>query len=113
MSTFTPALAPSVSNKRFKPRILVAQFGDGYVQRASDGINATLISVELTFNNLTKSEAQDISDFFETRLGTTSFTYTLPDEDSARTFICEQWDVQPKTADLANLTATFREVPDL
>ena len=58
---FAPASKPNLSNRKsHTPRLLTAQFGDGYEQRMPDGINHNPIRWSLTWNALTNSEADDI-----------------------------------------------------
>jgi phage-related protein len=61
------------------PRVLVAKFGDGYEQRLVDGINSVDEVFSVTFNNRTAAEIDDITGYFASLKGATSFTYTIPD----------------------------------
>ena len=64
------------------PNVRVAQFGDGYQQRASIGINNVSQEYVLTFSNRTKTEVDDIAAFFESKNGVTAFDFTIPDTNS-------------------------------
>jgi len=68
--------------KSSAPRVRSAKFGDGYEQRRVDGINNIKETYNVTFNNRTVSEADDIIAFFDTKAGVTSFDFTLPDTNS-------------------------------
>lgn len=61
------------------PRVLVARFGDGYEQRIADGINSVDEVFSVTFNNRSAAEVDDITGYFASLKGATSFTYTIPD----------------------------------
>ena len=61
------------------PRVLVARFGDGYEQRIADGINSINEMFSVTFNNRSAAEVDDITGYFASLKGATSFTYTIPD----------------------------------
>lgn len=61
-----------------KFRFRKAEFGEGYVQSAADGINPHAQQWRLTFENISTAAAKVITDFLETRGGATSFTWTPP-----------------------------------
>lgn len=61
------------------PRVLTARFGDGYEQRIADGINSVDEVFNVTFNNRSAAEVDDITGYFASLKGATSFTYTIPD----------------------------------
>lgn len=65
------------------PRVLVARFGDGYEQRIADGINSVDEVFNITFNNRSAAEVDDITGYFASLKGATSFTYTIPDDNAA------------------------------
>ena len=64
------------------PLVKVANFGDGYQQRAADGLNSLGEIFQVTFNNREKSIADDIVAFFAANKGVTSFGFTYPDTNS-------------------------------
>jgi len=64
------------------PSVRVAQFGDGYQQRAPIGINNLVQDYSLSFSNRSKIEADDIAAFFESKKGVTAFNFTIPDTNS-------------------------------
>ncbi len=94
------------------PRVLKAQFGDGYDQRVSDGINTRLPVWPLTFSVRTQTEAQAIASWLATNnADTTSFDWTAPDGTVGK-WIANKW--SPATPDEYNswsVTAEFRQVP--
>ena len=65
--------------KTSTPRVLTAKFGDGYEQRAVDGINNLEESYALTFKTREKTEIDDIVAFLDSKQNVTKFTFTLPD----------------------------------
>lgn len=92
VDTFDPPRTPTTeSGKETKIRILKSDFGDGYSQRAGDGLNATAASATLVWDVLTASEAAEIDDFFRDQGGYTAFYYTLPGESTQKSFTCESW----------------------
>ena len=114
MFTFDPPIAPTygtTSNK--EPRILRAEFGDGYSQRAGDGLNTDPIKVTLNFDALTVEQADQVFNFLSARAGWDSFYYTLPRESSPRIFICPKFSRQYVLPNTDAITAEFEEVFDL
>jgi len=112
--TFSPPVAPSPeSDKEVTPRILRADFGDGYAQRSGDGINTMRQVRNLAWNVLTFADADTIEAFFAARSGVESFYWTAPDEASPRRWLCSTWRRGYVSGNMASLTATFTEVFDL
>jgi phage-related protein len=62
----------------FEPKTVVIQFGNGYQQRAADGINHNLLKLNLRFEGLTLQQVTAISHFLYARGGVESFLYTSP-----------------------------------
>lgn len=54
-----------------------AGFGDGYVQRAADGLNTKLVSWDLVWSALATANADTIEAFFDGLLGYQAFLYTV------------------------------------
>lgn len=46
------------------PRMLKTQFGDGYAQRSSDGINNRILSGSLAFDNRSDKFIKELANFF-------------------------------------------------
>lgn len=98
-----------------KPKIHLANFGDGYEQRLADGINNLIESYAISFNNRTKEEIDDIIAFFENKGGVTAFTYTVPDTNEsgnevAIKVVCSEWKKTYTYGDYYSATATFKRV---
>lgn len=88
MATFTPGVNPDYgSTSDIEPRVLVAQFGDGYAQRTKDGINNLKRRVRLVWTLLPTSTANDIVDFFADKAGATQFQYAWPIGSSSRNWV--------------------------
>ncbi len=92
-----------------EPRIRKARFGDGYEQRAQDGINANMQKRALTFSGRSLVECDAIQAFLDARGGVESFYYAHP-RDIQRLWLCRTWSVQEEF-NSRNVTATFEEVP--
>jgi len=69
----------NISTKH-NPRVNVVKFGNGYEQRNQDGLFASLIQLDITFEKRTEKEARAILHFLKARKGVESFTIKeLPD----------------------------------
>lgn len=109
--TFTPPRAPSIETSRsMKPRVLIAEFGDGYLQRGADGINHMLERMTVTWSRLSPADAKTIVEFFAARGGVESFYWTAPRDTTPKRWICESWDRGYPNQIHETLTASFREV---
>lgn len=97
-----------------KPKVLFAQFGDGYEQRLADGINTLEETFQVSFNTRTKEEIDDIVAFFENKAGVTAFTYTIPDSnnsgETAIKVVCSTCNKTWAYGDYYSATATFKRV---
>jgi phage-related protein len=110
-----PAVSAPVAGSSVSPevRVLKASFGDGYSQRAADGINNVVDKYQLTWENVDRSEANVIDNFLRARAGVEFFTYTMPGQTTPRKWLCEQWTRNHITAVLDTVQATFIECFDL
>ena len=114
LTTF-PAIDPSFgSSPKIKMRVLEAQFGDGYTQRAGDGLNVTQSEWNVVFNDLIDTEAETIRAFLEARAGVEAFYWTPPGEAVARKWTASSYAGPTPTAfDSNTIQANFREEYDL
>lgn len=112
MATFTIAPSFSASCKR-APRTLGIRFGDGYEQRAEDGLNPDLQAWQLTFANVLVEDADTIESFFTTNAAhITPFVWTPPRAVSSSNFLCRTWTRTVATPTTDTIVATFEEVAD-
>ncbi|MCW2242809.1 phage tail protein [Azospirillum canadense] len=94
--TFAPPVSPSVnSQKTVQPRVLKAEFGDGYRQRAADGLNSRPAAWDLKWDALTTADADTIEAFLDDRGGVEAFWWTPLDAATPRKFIAESWSRAP------------------
>jgi len=100
--------APGLT-KQSAPQVRVAQFGSGYSQRSTFGINQNPKIYNLTFR-VSETEADTIEDFLDARGGVEKFTYTPPGEATVSKFICKQWTKTISFIDRAEISATFEQV---
>tara|TARA_R100000353_G_scaffold44637_2_gene35860 strand:- start:1601 stop:1945 length:345 start_codon:yes stop_codon:yes gene_type:complete len=113
MASFPTTVAPDFGfTKISKPKIRIAQFGSGYQQRSTFGINQNLKIYNFSFTNITETESDEIEDFLDLMAGVQSFTFTPPNELTSSKFICRDWEKTNPFADRATITATFEEVAE-
>jgi phage-related protein len=106
--TYQPTFGFSVDHA---PRILSAQFGDGYEQRAGDGINTDPETWALVFENEPDVDFTAIMAFFATKLGRTAFTWT-PKGGSQGKYLCKTWNGRYVNPNVNTITATFKQTFD-
>ena len=61
------------------PKVLVADFGDGYEQRIADGINSLKEEISLNFATRPKAIIDDVCAFLDATKGVTKFSLIIPD----------------------------------
>ena len=110
MATF-PSITPTYGvQKRSAPNIRKVQFGDGYEQRLSFGLNQNPKTYNLTFQ-VSETDADTIETFLDARAGdNAAFDFTPPGELASSKFVCETWSKSIPYLNRATIQATFREV---
>lgn len=102
---WAPLIEPSTPRK---PRVRVAQFGDGYEQRQKDGINNDLRTHSLKWAGR-DSLINEIESFLEDRAGVESFYY-IHKKGEKRLYKCSEWTRVDIDYQSAEISATFKEV---
>lgn len=110
MATF-PSINPTYSglNKRSRPNVRTVQFGDGFSQRITYGLNQDPKQWTLTFV-VSETDADAIETFLEARGGSESFDWSPPDETDTYKWICQDWSKSIPYLNRATITATFQQV---
>lgn len=93
-------------------RVREIGFGDGYKQRARDGINTMPTSWQLSFSNRESSEIDDIVAFLELHGGAEYFYWTPPRGALVLKYICKTWRRSAVAGNIDSLSATFEQVFD-
>lgn len=106
MPTFTYVPTWGAARKH-KPRILKAQFNDGYAQRAADGINNDPQVWDLTFD-VNPTDAAAIMAFLSARGGHEPFDWTTPNGTTLR-FVCEEFSESIGDFGTYTVTAAFEQ----
>ena len=109
MATF-PSITPTYGiQKNSAPNIRIAQFGSGYSQRSTFGINQNPKTYSLSFV-VSETDADTIETFLDARGGTENFTFTPPGESSSGKYICRSWSKSIPYLNRGTIQATFEEV---
>lgn len=90
------------------PRIKEIRFGDGYSQRARDGINSLLPRYSLSFADH-PAVIREVRDFLRRHGGVEAFLFQLPGEGPVKV-VCKQWG-GPRRGGWWQLNCVFEEVP--
>jgi len=112
-TTFTPPVPPSQPlDMSMSPKVIRAEFGDGYSAGIRDGIYNQLIT-ELTLNwtDISTSERDTIVNFMLATGGADKFFYTLPTESTQKSFYYVSMNRRLKRGTLVDLSVTIKEVP--
>lgn len=107
MATFTYAPDQDV-NLTKSPKVRAARFGDGYQQRAIEGINTQPRSWSLSFTR-NAADIAAIEAFLVARGGVEAFDWT-PYTGVAGRWVCSEWRLTELSPDSQSLSATFEEV---
>lgn len=91
----------------FTQRVRSASFGNGYTQRAADGINNETQSWDLTFTG-TKARIAEILAFIRAQKGYKAFIWVTP-FDGPLYFTCDSFKPTPMGGSAWSLTATFEQ----
>jgi phage-related protein len=102
---YQPAYGASVAKE---PRVLTAQYGDGYEQRVGDGINTVRQIWRLNFS-ATQADITAIDAFLTAKGGVDSFTWTPSGESEIRVK-CTDWNRARTAPRAGTISATFTQV---
>jgi len=110
MATF-PAITPTYgAQKASRPIVRTVQFGDGYQQRLTYGLNQDPKNWSLTWE-VSETDADTIENFLDARAAdNASFDWTPLDEATSYKWICPEWNKTIPYKNRATITATFRQV---
>jgi phage-related protein len=113
-TTSFPAIAASFGTELSRtPRTLKNAFGNGYEQRAGDGLNAAPQSWQVMWENIAFTECATIESFLTGQKGYLAFLWTPPGAGGASQFKCESWSVSKTSGNTGTVKARFDQVFDL
>lgn len=99
-----------------KPRVLTADFGDGYTQRSIDGINNNPQVWQVVWENLLNAEMVNLRNFLDGLAGVGAFLWSPPLDPSGGTYkFCAKdgYDWTPTDAGAGTFSVKFTQVFDL
>lgn len=107
--SWTPNVGPT-NKPQFDSTVI--EFGDGYSQRQSNGINAAKDVWSLSFSNRSAAEGLEIVSFLKARAGVESFDFIPPGETQSKKFVCktDKWSYQINAGEKYTISAEFEEV---
>mgnify|MGYP003113438967 CR=1 FL=1 len=113
MATFPSITVSYGASKVSAPVFQTVQYGDGYQQRLTYGLNQNLKAWNVEFLNITEADSDTIETFLDARAAdNASFDWTPPGESSASKFICSSWNKSIRYTGRATITAQFKEVAE-
>lgn len=92
-----------------KHRVTTAEFGDGYSQSISHGINTKQESWPLSFEG-SLAEMRAIVAFFDRHKGSKSFNWTSPTDDTPKLWCVSDYGLTSIGGGVYRVTATFKQV---
>jgi phage-related protein len=110
MASF-PSIAPTYgAQKTSQPKVRQVQFGDGYSQRLTVGLNQNPKAWSLTWE-VSEASAETIESFLDLRAADgESFAWTPPNESTSYKWICFEWSKSIPYLNRATIQATFTQV---
>lgn len=95
-------------------RTLTIKYGNGYEQRAQDGINSIEDTWKVQWSNLSAANFATLTAAFDTAAGTDYFTWTAPGDSTSKKWVLTgQMSKTAKSGNLYEVAATLRQVFDL
>jgi phage-related protein len=108
--SFVPSWSSALGEE---PRVKSNKFGDGYEQRAADGINTIAQNWDLVFEVLS-SVADSIIAFLRNEGGVTYFLWTPPGAGAVQgKYVCRKWTRSIGEFDHEVVRGVFEQVFDL
>lgn len=110
MATF-PDFDPIYSaNKSSQPFVHTVQFGDGYQQRLTVGLNQNPKEWRLTFE-LSDTDADTVEAFLDARAADqASFDWSPPDTTTSYKWVCPDWSREMHNLERSRIDVTFKQV---
>lgn len=93
-----------------EPRIRSAKFGDGYEQRAPDGINFMPQVWEVPFDGVDNAIADEMVAFLEAQKGYIAFNYVPLGQTAALRVVARRWSRTFARVGESDLRVTFEQV---
>ena len=96
-----------------KYQVLKTQYGNGYSQRAGDGINNVQDSWQVQWNGLTTANFQILKSAFDAAAGVDYFTWQAPGDTTTKKWIVSQVTRTNWSGAVYDIAVTLEQVFDL
>lgn len=94
-------------------RILEVQYGNGYSQRALDGLNASMSSWNVSWENIPFAQFQALVAAFDAAYGIDYFTWQAPGDATTKKWIVQKWSRAAASGNYYSVSATLKQVFDI
>jgi len=98
------------ATKSYETQSRATQFGDGYRQRITFGLQPQKEEWSLAFNNRTNTERDLIRNYLRGAKAVTAFAWTDPINAQPIKVVCDEWSTQYSNFNNSTIQATFRRV---
>lgn len=98
------------ATKSYETQSRATQFGDGYRQRLTFGLQPQKEEWSLAFNNRTNTERDLIRNYLRGAKAVTAFAWTDPISAQPVKVVCDEWSTQYSNFNNSAIQATFRRV---
>lgn len=107
----TLVLSPAFNlTERREPRVLRQVFGDGYEERARDGINTIRSIWSVQAEGLTDTQKTNLASQLDSWAGVTSFNWDPYGNATTRKYVCDTWSFVTAGPNAHSFAGEFREV---
>jgi len=116
MATFDDATVGCVTAASYaasvseSPDLRITEFGDGYQQRNTMGMNTRRKKWSLSFNNRTNADRDKILLFLQDKNGKESFNWIDPTTTNYKKYVCESWSVDMTSFNNNTISMEFKQV---
>lgn len=112
--TLPSTVAPDAGlDREVTPNIQKMQFGDGYSQRLTNGLNSKPVKTEFNWSYLTEVQMKVYDDFAKAHASGEAWLFQFPDEDAPRAFFITKWRVKRVQYNVYTVTYSVEEVFDV
>lgn len=94
-------------------RVTKTKFGNGYEQRAKDGINNIVDSWSLSWEALNQTDMNSLSSFFDSLGGTSYFTWQAPTDSTVKKWVVSKFSIQVLGGSHYTVNVSIDQVYDL
>ena len=94
-------------------RIIEAKFGNGYSQRAKDGINNIMGSWNIAWENITSAERDTIVAALDGTNGVDSLTWQSPDSLTVDKYVVTGYNISALSGDIYTITSSLKQIFDI